>query len=105
MHVRHQTQALDMLDRLMGRPILAEPDTVMGHDIDGPRVLDRGQPHRTTAIVGKHQERAAIGNDATVQCHPVHRCRHAEFADTIIDIATGIIVFCQRLGRRSFGIV
>jgi len=105
MHVRHHPQALQMLDRLMRRTVLAETDAVMGHHIDDPGILDCGEPHGAAAIVGKDHERATIGNDAAMQSHPVHRRCHAEFADAIIDIASGIIVFCQRLGRRSFGIV
>ena len=87
-----------MLDRLVGRPVFAKTDTVMGHHVDDAGVLDRGQPHRATAIVGEHQEGAAIGDDPAVQRHAVHRRSHAELADAVIDIAPRIIIFCQRLG-------
>src|ERR671913_160055 len=39
--VRDQPQRLQMLDRLVRRTILAQPDRIMRHDIDDARVLQR----------------------------------------------------------------
>src|SRR3546814_5483761 len=81
-----------MLDRLVGRAVLAQADGIMRHHIDRPRILKRGQAYRGAAIVRKHEEGAAIGNDAAVQRHAVHRGCRAELADAVIDIAAGIVL-------------
>ena len=56
-----------MLDRLVRRPVLAEPDRIMGHDIDDAQPHQRREPDRRAAIIGEHQEGAAIGDDAAMQ--------------------------------------
>ena len=98
-------QRLDMLDRLVRRAILAEPDRIMRHDIDDARILQRRQADRRAAIIGEDQEGPAIGDDPAVQRHAVHRRGHAELADAVIDVAPGIILGRQRPGRLGLGIV
>ena len=66
-----------MLDRLMRRPVLAEPDRIMRHDIDDAQPHHRREPDGRPAIIGEDQERAAIGDDAAMRRHAVHRRGHA----------------------------
>ncbi len=89
-------QHRQMFDRLMGRTILAETNRVMGHDIDDLLTHQRRETHRTARIVGKGQERAAIGNEAAMQGKAVHGGRHAMFADAVMNIAAGKIFAAKR---------
>ena len=94
-----------MLDRLVGRSVLAEADGIVGHHVDDLRLLQRGQADRRPRIVGEDQEGAAVGDDATVQRHAVHRRGHAELADAVIDVAAAVIVGRKRLQRLGFRVV
>jgi len=101
----HRPQALEMLDRLVRRPVLAEPDRIMGHDVDDLGLLQRRQADGGPAIIGEDQEGAAVGDHPPVQRHAVHRRRHAELADSVIDVAAGVIVGGQRLLALGPGVV
>ena len=57
--VRNGAQRRQMLDRLMGRAVLAETDRIVGHHMDDALAHQRGEPDRRPAVVGEHQERAA----------------------------------------------
>ena len=56
-----------MLDRLMRRAVLAEADRVVRHDIDHALLHQRREADRRAAIIGEHEEGAAIGHDAAMQ--------------------------------------
>src|SRR3546814_2798476 len=58
-------EAHHMLDGLVGRPILAKTNAVMSHDINNPRLLERGQADRPATIIGEDQEGAAIDRKST----------------------------------------
>ena len=94
-----------MFDRLMGRAILAKADAVVRHHVDHARFLQRRKPDRSAAIVGEHEEGAAIRDNAAMQRHAVHRGGHAEFADAVVDVATGIVVRRERADPTSLGVV
>ena len=89
--VRDRPQRSEMLDRLVGRAVLAEPDRIVRHHMDDALAHERGQPDGRPAVVGEHQERAGIGNDPPVQRHAVHGRRHAVLAHAVMDEAAGII--------------
>ena len=59
--------------------------------MDDALAHQRGEPDRRPAIIGEHQERAGIGDDAAVQRHAVHGGRHAVLAHAVMDEAAGII--------------
>jgi len=77
----------------------------MRHDIDRADLLQRGQANRTARIVGKDQEGAAIGDHPTMQRHSVHRRRHAEFADAVIDVAPAVVFGSKGLDTARLGVV
>ena len=81
-----------LLDRLMGRAVLAEADRIVGHHEDDPVAHQRREADRRPGIVAEHQEGAGIGNDAAMQRHAVHRRGHAVLADAPVDVAAGEIV-------------
>ena len=89
--VGNGAQRRQMLDRLVGRAVLAHADGIMRHHEDDADAHQRGEADRRAAIIGEHQEGAAIGNDAAMQRHAVHRRRHAMLADAVMDIAAGEI--------------
>ena len=62
--VRDRAQRREMLDRLVRRAVFAEPDRVVRHHMDHALAHQRGEPDRRAAIVGEHQERAGIRDDA-----------------------------------------
>ena len=103
--VGDQPQRLEMLDRLVRRPILAKPDRIVGHDVDDARVLQRAEADRVAAIVGEDQEGAAVRHHPAVERHAVHRRGHAELADAVIDVAPAIIGRIERLQRLGLGVV
>ncbi len=85
----------ELLDRLVGRTVLAEADRIVGHDEDDPVAHQRGEADRRPAIVGEDEERAAIGDEPAVERHAVHRRRHAVLAHAPADVAPG------EVGRRD----
>ena len=87
--IRNGAQRREMLDRLMRRAVFAEADGVVRHHMDDALAHQRGEPDRRPAIVGEHQERAGVGNDAAVQRHAVHGGRHAVLAHAVMDEAAG----------------
>ena len=44
--VRHGAQRGDLLDRLVGRPVLAEPDRIVGEDVHDADLHQRREPQR-----------------------------------------------------------
>ena len=94
-----------MLDRLVGRPILAQTDAVMGHDIGDGQPHQGRQPHRGAGIIGKHHEGAAIGAHAAMQRHAVHRRRHSMLADAIVDMAALTILGAEGADILGIGVV
>jgi hypothetical protein len=84
--VRRRPQHRQMLDRLVRRSVLAEPDGIMRQHVDHALLHQRRQPHAAARIIGKHQEGAAIGNEAAMQRQPVHHRRHGVFADAVMDV-------------------
>ena len=74
--LRHGAQAGQVLDRLVRRPVLAEADGVVRQHIDHAAArISAARRMRRAQIVGEDQEGAAIGDDAAMQRHAVHRRR------------------------------
>jgi hypothetical protein len=81
-----------MLDRLVGRAVLAERDRVVGVDPHGGQAGQRRQPDRAAHVVGELQERRAVGvHDAAVGRHPVDGSAHAVLAHAEEDVAPGAL--------------
>jgi hypothetical protein len=94
-----------MLDRLVRRPVFAEPDRIMGHHIDDAGAHKRRQPDRRAAIIGKGQKRAAIEDQPAMHGNAVHRGRHAMLAHAIMDVAAGEVAGADLLQILGLGIV
>ncbi len=76
--VRDRAQRREMLDRLVGRPVLAEADRIVRHHIDDAQLHQRRQPDRRPGVIGEGQEGPAIGNEPAMRGDAVHRRRHAD---------------------------
>ncbi len=78
----------------------------MRHHVDDALPHQRRQPHGAARIVGEHQERAAIGDEAAMQRQTVHRGGHAMLADAVMDVAAAELAGADRrqaLGERQIG--
>ncbi len=76
----------EVLDGLVGRPVLADADGVVAeheHDL-GPG--QRGQPDRRAHVVEEDEERPADREDAAVAGHPDHRRSHAVLAHAVVGL-------------------
>ena len=61
-----------MLDRLVRRAVLAEADRVVREHVDDAQLHQRRHAHGVAPVVGEHEERAAVGDEAAVQREAVH---------------------------------
>ena len=78
---RDQPQAGDVLDRLVGRAVLAQTHRVVGPHEDHRDPLQRRQPDRRTHVVGEGEERAAVRPGQPLQGDPVQDHAHRVLAD------------------------
>ena len=75
-----------MLDRLVGGPVLAEADRVVGQHEDPPEPHEGGHPDRVPRVVGEDEERSRVGDDPAVEGHPVHDRAHRELAHPEVEV-------------------
>jgi hypothetical protein len=75
-----------VLDRLVGRAVLAQADRVVREHVDGTGRYECGHPQRIARVVGEHQEGRVVGQEAAVQREPVADRAHAEFAHAVVDV-------------------
>ena len=111
-----RAQRGEVLDRLVGRAVLAEADGVVGPDVGHGQLHDRRQPDRRAHVVGEDEERAAVHAGAAVQGDAVHHRAHGVLADAEVQHAAvrvagellgGVLGGHERrlaLGRRVVGL-
>ncbi len=88
--VRHQPQAHHVLDRLMGRAVLADTHRVVRPDERGRHMRQRGQPRRRPHVVGEHQEGGAVDPGQAVHGDAVGDVAHGVLTDAEVQrAATG----------------
>ena len=91
--LRHRPHGGQLLDGLVGRSVLTEPDGVVGPVVDDVRLAQGGQAHGRTHVVAEAEEGAAEGEDAAVQRHSVEDGAHAVLADAEVEqTAAGVVV-------------
>ena len=71
-HAGHGPDRGQVLDRLVGRPVLADADRVVRVDVDQRELHQRGQPQRAALEVGEDQEPGLVGAQLG-QRQPVRR--------------------------------
>ena len=76
---RDRAQADQLLDRLVGGPILADADRIVGEDVDDRQLHQRREADRRLHVVGEDQEagaRTSAASTATCRCRsPPWRAR------------------------------
>ena len=94
-HVRRGAQVGQLLDRLVGRAVLAQADRVVGEDVDHRQVHQRRQAHRALHVVEEVEERGAE-RAQPVAVEPVHDRAHAVLAHAVVHVAPGVVVARDR---------
>ena len=79
----------EMLDRLVGRAVFAQPDRIVRHDEERADAHQRGEPHCGTRIVGEAEEGAAIGDQPAMQRDAVDGGGHRMLADAVVNVTVG----------------
>ena len=82
----------EVLDRLVGRAVLAETDGVVRPHVGDRQLHQRGEPHRGAHVVGEGEERAAEDAGAAVDGDAVHDRAHAVLADAEVQHPAGVRV-------------
>ena len=94
---RDRPQRHELLDRLMGRPVLADPDRVVREDVDDGDLHQRGQPDRATRVVGEDEE-ARPERPELGERHPVRDRRRGVLADAEVEVAPAPLVGLEVAG-------
>ena len=79
--VRDRAQRRVVLDRLVGRAVLAEPDGVVRPDVDDVQPGQRREADRAAHVVAEGQERGAVRDEAAVIGDAVGDAAHGVLAD------------------------
>ena len=87
-----------MLDRLVGRAVLAHADRVVCPHVGDRKVHEGGQAHGTAHEVGEHEEGTAIGAGQAVSGDAVQGCAHRELAHSEVQVATELVAGESRRG-------
>ena len=83
-----RAQRGELLDRLVGRSVAAEPDRVVRPDEDRRQLHERREPYRRTHVVAEHEERPAVHAGAAVQRDAVDDGAHRVLADAEVQRAS-----------------
>ena len=86
-----------MLDRLVGRPILPQPDRVVGPHVDHGQFHQGRQPHRCPHIVRKYQEGTPIRHHAAMKGHPIEDRSHRMLAHAEVKILSSTLIRLESL--------
>ncbi|CAB4735755.1 unannotated protein [freshwater metagenome] len=84
---RNRPQRPEVLDRLMGWSILAEPDGVVGPHERARQLHERREAHRAAHIVAEHHERTAERPGEAVEGDAVDDRAHRVLADAEVEDA------------------
>src|SRR6056297_3135571 len=87
--VRHGSQRRKVLDRLMGRAIFTQADTIMREDKNRRNIRQCRKTNSGTTIVRKYKKCTGIWDNTTVQIHPSKSSTHSVLTYSKVDIATG----------------
>ena len=88
-HVGRRPQGGELLDRLVGRAVLAEPDRVVGVHPDDGQPRERREAHRRLRVVEEVEERRDVRPQAGGG-EAVRDGAHAVLADAEAQVATGV---------------
>ncbi len=91
-----------MLDRLVGRTILADRDGIVRPHVQVRDLHQRGQTYGGTLVVGEHEERSTERTGVGAQQDAVGDGAHRELADAEVQLASIRAADRPLLGRATF---
>ena len=71
----------------MSRSIFAHADGVVGENVNVRQLRKRGEPDRSSAIIGKDHESGARGAENSMVGNSIHDRAHPVFADAEMNVA------------------
>ena len=77
----------ELLDRLVGRAVLAEPDRIVAEDVDHREPAQRREADRRSHVVGEDEEGRSHRPHAAVQRQPVQDRAHGVLTDAEVHVA------------------
>ena len=80
-----------MLNWLVGGPVFAQANRVVGPYEDDGKFLQSSQANRGTHVIGEHQERSVVRAGETVEGHSVARKSCGKLTDTKVQIAAVLV--------------
>ena len=89
--VRDRPQGRVVLDRLVGRSVLAQTHRVVRPDIDDVDPGQRGEAHGSAHVVAELEERRHVRDEPAVVGDPVADAAHRVLADAEAEVATGLV--------------
>ena len=92
MEVRHRTQRCHLLDRLMGRSILANADAVMRKYIGQRHAHQCRQSCHRFAVITEYKEGRYIRTQTAVQHDAISDRCHRKFADTEVQVTSSSVL-------------
>ena len=108
--LRHRPQPGELLDRLVRRAVLAEPDRVVRVDEDRRQLHQRGEPDRAAHVVARRSGRSRRSARKPCSVEAVDDRAHRVLADAEVEVAARrsrrrstsppSSIQCQRRGRQ-----
>ena len=102
--IRHRPDRRQVLDRLVGRAVLADPERVVGPDEDRGDLHDRRHPHRSAHVVTEDEEGGAVGPHALdrqrVDDRPHRVLADAEVQVAAVEVVAQDVLLVLEVGRR-----
>ena len=98
-----RTQPSGSLDGLVGGPVLAETDRVVGRHLQDAQVRERRQTDGTGSVRNKVQECGAERNDTAIRGQTVADSSHAVLAHAETEVSAGVRAQARRGVLEVFG--
>mmetsp|Transcript_55610 Transcript_55610/g.120059 ORF Transcript_55610/g.120059 Transcript_55610/m.120059 type:complete len:354 (+) Transcript_55610:370-1431(+) len=87
---RHCPESRQVLNGLMGGPVLSDADGIVREDEDARQLHDGGESDRRPHVVHKDQEGRAKGPEPG-EGHSVHNGSHGVLSDAEVEVAAGVV--------------
>lgn len=84
--VGEDAEARDRLDGLVGRPVLAHRDRVVGEDVRDGELGEGRDAHGRAHVVREDEEGGARGGEDAAVREPVRNAAHGVLADPVVEV-------------------
>ena len=92
MEIRHGAKHGHLLDRLMGRPILADANAVMRKYIGQRYSHQRGKTRHGLCIITEYEEGSDKDAQSSMKHHSVADRGHRQLTDTEVQVASAAVI-------------